>query len=221
MGYKRKEFEAKGFDEKAYQRYCHRNQASYIRTKLTCIALYHQGKEFDAIAKQLSVHAQSVRKYVNLYISGGFDVLCRPDVRPQSSLLTAEQMAAFKAVLLSQKPCEVGLVGNIWTGNVMCAYLKQTYGVVYKSGIYDLLERLGLSHQKAHADYGNAKVSEQTSFLEDLKTTLLQADETTAVLKFDEFSVCEKPTAFYGWAEKNTRPCVVTDEKKEGEPTDC
>lgn len=51
-------------------------------------------------------------------------------------------------------------------------------------------------------------------------SALLQADEQRAVLMFDEFSVCEKPSSYYGWAEKNTRPKVLTDEKKEPEATD-
>jgi transposase len=183
--------------------------------------LYSQGNEFAEIAKKLDIHSQSVRKYVNLYITGGFEALCQKVKRPQSSRLNPEQCASFRSVLLSKRPCQVGLTGNIWTGELMCAYLKKEYEVEYKSGIYDLLERLNLSHQKAHADYGNAKVEEQKIFLEDLKKALLEADEQTVVLKFDEFSVCEKPSAYYGWAEKNTRPKLVTDEKKEDEAMDC
>ncbi|MBK8442380.1 MAG: winged helix-turn-helix domain-containing protein [Sphingobacteriales bacterium] len=95
----------------------------------------------------------------------------------------------------------------------MKAYLKATYGVVYKSGIYDLLERLNLSHQKAHFDYGNADKDKQKAFVTDLKEQLLVADDTTAVLMYDEFSISERPTSYYGWAEKNTRPLVVTNEK--------
>ena len=79
----------------------------------------------------------------------------------------------------------------------MCQYLEKTYDVVYKSGIYDLLERLNLTYQKAHADYGNANPMEQAAFMEDLKKTLLEADEQKAVLKFDEFSVGEKPSTYY------------------------
>lgn len=103
----------------------------------------------------------------------------------------------------------------------MCEYLKKTYNVTYASGIYDLLDRLKLSHQKSHADYGNANPSEQRAFMEELKSTILAADGKTAIVKFDEFSVCQKPSSYYGWAEKNTRPTFVTDEKKESVPTAC
>ena len=159
--------------------------------------------------------------WVNTYLAGGFEQLCQPTVRQQPCLLSDEQAASFKEVLLNRRPEEVGLEGNLWTGQLMCQYLSQAYGVTYRSGIYDLLERLNLSHQKAHADYGNADPNQQVAFLNDLKYTLLAADEKTAVVKFDEFSVCERPSSYYGWAEKNTRPRVVTNEKNASAPTGC
>jgi hypothetical protein len=55
---------------------------------------------------------------------------------------------------------------------------------------------------------------EQVKYLNDLKDCILAANEEQVVIKFDEFSICEKPTAYYGWAEKNTRPQFITDEKK-------
>ena len=84
----------------------------------------------------------------------------------------------------------------------------------YRSGIYDLLKRLNLSHQKAHADYGNADPVNQQAFLNEFKDSLLKIDNAHTVVAYDEFSVAEKPTSYYGWAEKNTRPQHLTDEKK-------
>lgn len=82
-----------------------------------------------------------------------------------------------------------------------------------------LLQRLNLSQRnggpaKAHADYANADPAQQQAFLNALKDSLSDPDPTHAVVVYAEFSVCEKPTPYYGWAEKNTRPGVVTDEKK-------
>lgn len=220
MGYKRKKFVEKGFDMVEYQRYFHQHQASYIRIKLVCLLSYFEGKEFLQISEVHKVHIQSVRSYVNTYILGGFSLLCEATKRVQPCFLNTVDAQSFKEILLSKRPFEVGFEGNIWTGAIMCAYLSKTYNVVYKSGIYDLLERLGLSHQKAHSDYGNAVPSQQIAFIDDLKTTLLATTPTSTVLMFDEFSVCEKPTSYYGWAEKNTRPSFITNEKKEKEPTD-
>lgn len=214
MGKLRQKFEQKGFDEKEYQSYFHQNQSEYIRKKLRIIKLYHEKMETKQLSKELNVNIQSINKYVNTYISGSFKLLCQKNERPRESFLTAEQSLEFKKIILSKRPFEVGLEGNIWTGKIMCEYLEKTYSITYKSGIYDLLYRLNLTHQKAHADYGNADQEEQIKFFNDLKNSILQANEERIVIKFDEFSISEKPTSYYGWAEKNTRPKVITNEKK-------
>ena len=37
------------------------------------------------------------------------------------------------------------------------------------------------------------------------------------ILFFDEFAVANRPNTYYGWAEKNTRPQVPSDESKKRE----
>ena len=100
----------------------------------------------------------------------------------------------------------------------MIAYLKATYGVVYKKGIYELLRRLGLSHQRAHADYGNADRLAQQGFVQAFVADIVAEPTATALVFGDEFSVRNNPTPYYGWAEKNTRPTITTNEKKERTP---
>ena len=133
----------------------------YIRRKLRVIEAYHKNPSVQALAAQLSLHPRTIRGYLNTYIAGGLPALYVPEKRPQPTNLTVEQEAAFKQQLLRSRPADHGLEGNIWTGQVMRQYIKKTYSVDYHSGIYDLLERLNLSHQKAHADYGNADPIQQ------------------------------------------------------------
>jgi transposase len=122
------------------------------------VLLYHQGNSFEEISTKLSIHHQSVRKYINLYILGGFKELCKEIVRPQSSQLSEKESIAFKEILLTKRPLEVGLEGNIWTGKIMCQYLKETYNIDYKSGIYDLLERLNLSHRSGEPSKSSCRL---------------------------------------------------------------
>ena len=162
-----------------------------------------------------------MRQYLGQYLRGGLAALCAPQQRPRASRLTLAQQAAFRQTLLTTCPADHGLPGRIWTGQTMCQYLLATWQVEYRQGIYDLLERLGLSHQKAHADYGNADPVAQRACLNHLQDTLLALEPTACIVAFDEFSVCEKPTAAYGWAEINTRPRHVTNEKKASASTGC
>ena len=213
-------FTQRGFDPQEWQRQMNRHPQEHIRRKLPTIQLYAQPLELPLICQQLKVCLTSARLYVATYITDGFEPLCQAEKRARQGQLTPQQQEHFKEVLLTTRPHQHHLEGNIWTGQLMKAYLKATCGVTYRGGIYDLLKRLNLSHQigppkRAHADYGNADPDKQLLFLNELKQTLLVPDPAHAVLMFDEFSVSQKPSPYYGWAEKNTRPKVVTNEKKE------
>lgn len=217
----RSQFTARGFDAQEYRRFVHRHQEEYLRIKLRCVEYYAEGQDFPTLSAKLNIHWQTARAYINQYLVGGFAGLCQTYQRPRDGRLSKEQEQAFTKVLLQSSPRDHGLDGNIWTGAQMCLYLEKTHSITYKSGIYDLLERLGLSHQRAHADYGNADPAAQAVYIQELTDTLARANDTHMVLSFDEFSVGAVPTPFYGWAKKNTRPTVKTDEKKESAPMDC
>lgn len=161
------------------------------------------------------VSQPTVHTYLHTYLASGLAALCQSTQRARASQLTLAQQQSFKQVLLSQYPGpQVGLSGHLWTGVVMRKYLLMSYQATYRGGLYDLLERLGLSHHKAYADYGNARLADQQAAQQQVKDTLLAADEQTAVIYFDEFSISKKGSSYYGWAEKNTPPRLVTNEKK-------
>lgn len=210
----RSKFKAVGFDAKTWYKYYHNHQVSYIRIRLQCVKHYAAGHDFAEVATHLGIGTQAVRNAINAYLSGSYQAVVKPIVRKQPTFLTVEQEAAFRHTILTTHPTEHGFEANIWTGNVMIEYIQKTYNVLYKSGIYGLLDRLDLSHQRAHADYTNADVEAQKVFIADFQETLCVESPTTAIVFADEFSVCEKPTAYYGWAARNTRPTVRTNEKK-------
>lgn len=217
---KKLELEKKGFDETVWNKYFLCHQQEYIRKRLRAVKLFAENIEVSAICEQLEINKNSLYLFIRIYLAEGFTGLCRQTTRNHKTRLTREQELSFKQTLLSKAPFECALEGNLWTGELMRQFIKREFGIDYKSGIYDLLDRLNLSHQKAHSDYQNASKEEQLQFIEDFKQTLLESDENNATVTFDEFSISTKPSNYYGWAEKNTRPRVKTDEKNESEPTD-
>jgi transposase len=217
---KKSEFDKLGFDEIKWTKYFQRYQQEYLRKRLRAIKLFAENTAVSTICQTLSLNKNTVYLFVNLYLKEGFEGLCRPAVRPKPTLLSKEQELSFKQTIVTKAPFECGLEGNIWNGQLMREFIKREFAVDYKSGIYDLLARLNLSHQKAHADYQNASKEEQFQFLDRFKQTLLESDQQNVTLTFDEFSISSKPSNYYGWAEKNTRPRVKTDEKNEPAPTD-
>ena len=207
-------FERRGFDKIEWSQYYKRHQLEYIRVRLKIIKLFSEGMNRSEIALRLNISQEKVRKYIKRYVEGGLEDVVKRDKRCRPTFLDAEQTAAFRETILHSHPQSVGLSGNIWTGELMKTYIERTFGVKYKSGIFDLLARLGITHQRAHSDYTNADPKAQSEFIESLKNTILEEPLSTAIVFADEFSVQEKPTSYYGWALKNTRPVVPTNEKK-------
>src|SRR3954465_8867409 len=135
MGYSRKQFEAKGLDAVAWQKYYHRYQQTYIRLKLTCVKCYGEGNSPKQIAGLLSLSILTVRRYITQYLRTGLPGLCQPTQRPQPSLLTAEQGLAFKTVLLTSSPQDHGLEGCIWTAHRMKQSLHAAPEKYLSSGV--------------------------------------------------------------------------------------
>ena len=199
----RSQFNTTNFNITEWKKKYHQNQIEYLRVRLRCVKLFASGLEPKAISDTLSIDKNRVVRVIQDYIDSSYEGLLRRITRKQPTLLSTEQEQAFKTTILTSHPSDHGSNANIWTGQVMIDYIKQTYQVTYKSGIYELLERLNLSHQRAHSDYINADKQEQIAFIECLEQTLYKEPPTTAIVFADEFSVCEKPTTYYGWAEKN------------------
>ena len=216
---KKTEFDKLGFDHPIWSKYFQRYQQEYLRKRLRAIKLFAENTAVATICQTLSLNKNTFYLLVNLYLKEGFEGLCRPAVRPKPTVLSKEQELSFKQTILTKAPFECALEGNMWNGTLMREFIKREFAVDFKSGIYDLLARLNLSHQKAHSDYQNASKDEQLQFIDRFKQTLLDSDEQNATLTFDEFSISTKPTNYYGWAERNTRPRVKTNEKNESAPT--
>jgi transposase len=73
-------------------------------------------------------------------------------------------------MLLEKKPTDYEIDGQIWTGKIIVEVLQNRWGVELKdSRIYDILEEMGLSHQKAHRDYENGDPKVQAEFVATIK----------------------------------------------------
>lgn len=144
-----------GFDLAVWKRYYHQHQIDYIRQRLWVVRHFSEGMYSSKVAKEMTISVAKVYRDIEKYLSGGFSGLVARDTRCQPTLLSASQEVAFKNTLLHTRPIDHGIDSHIWTGKVMIDYLQTQYKVTYKSGIYDLLARLELTHQRDHADYSD------------------------------------------------------------------
>ena len=108
----------------------------------------------------------------------GLEGLVEPIKHQVKERLNPEQQQEIKRMVINDRPTKYGIDREIWTGKNLAFVIKQRWGVDLKtSRIYEILDNLNLSHQKAHRDcvaveprrYDNADPAKQKKFIKLLK----------------------------------------------------
>ncbi len=210
-------------DRDLWQKLYYKHPKSYQRRRLEAIKLLWDGLKLVEACERLECDGQTLRKWVDLYLEGGFNRLLAPKVsgKKGKGRLTGARLRVFKYILLHKTPQDYGLEGYVWTLKLMKSLLKEKWGIqLEKSRLQEILDKeLNLSHQKFHRDYLNADKGKQRAFVQDMQKRMEERQEDEVQIWFDEFSVSTRPQASYGWAEKNSAPTVPSDEKKESGTT--
>lgn len=149
----------KGYEIKEWKRYYHNNQQEYIRKRLRFIAGC-----VDLEANLNRVQLQSKYEiygrfdiWIEAFLSGGLKKLCQPIKRKFKNRINDIQKQELAQIILTQTPKDIGIDRNLWTAEVIIELIKTKWNIDYKdSRIYEILDDLGLSHQKAHRDYANS-----------------------------------------------------------------
>jgi transposase len=211
----RTHFDAHPVDWNHWQKLYKKHQKEYLRSRLRMVKLFAQGHDIEKTARLIGVAPNTVRKHLRAYQKGGLEALVKPKGHTRACRLSPAQQQTFREVVLESTPQQKGLQGHIWTGKTMCDWIKKAFGIEMKSGIYDMLRRLGLSHQRAHSDYLDPDPQAQYEFGQNLEAQYQQVAQAPdeAILAGDEFYCSNQPTCYYGWAEKNSRPKVPTQNK--------
>jgi transposase len=172
MSSKLNRLKAQGLDLQEWQKYYNRHQQEYKRRKLKAIKLAHAADSTQELVRQVGCSQTSLNQWLKVYLEQGLAGLVRDISHQAPERLSNSQREELEQILLERQPCDWGLEGYFWTGELAGALIEKQFGVVYsRSGVYKLLKRMGLSHQKAHRDYGNADKGQQAAFVETLKKT--------------------------------------------------
>jgi transposase len=164
------------FDSKAWQKLYYRHQQQYIRHRLEAINLLHQGLSRSEVCEQVGCSYDTLTSWINKYLKGGLSELVRLIQHQKPSRLSLEQQQQLKTMVLTQRPSDYGIERQMWTGAILSKVIAQRFEVQLKdSRIYELLEELGLSYQRAHRDYANADRAAQKDWVEAVKKTAISA----------------------------------------------
>jgi len=123
------------------------------------IKLLSQGKTRTQVCQQVGCTYDTLSSWIDKYLQGGLSHLVSPIKHQKPSRLSSEQQQQLKVMVLAQRPTDYGIERQMWTGVVLSQVIAQQFNVQLKdSRIYELLDELGLSYQRAHRDYANAGV---------------------------------------------------------------
>jgi transposase len=115
---------------------------------------------------------KQITNWVHRFEREGIDGLRDKPGRGRKPALDPEQMAVLSDLLLSDSPVDHGYNTETWTGPILIDWIGKNFGVRYKKAqIYNIINQLGFSHQKAKAFYPEADVKAQEDFKEGLKKT--------------------------------------------------
>ncbi len=175
--------QAKGLDKVLWQKLYNRHQQSDKRKRLEAIPLAQEAKTTIGLQKAVGCGHTTLDKWMDRYLQQGLQGLVASITHQKPQRLSADQRDKLAVMITGQQPCDFGLDAYIWTAALLKDLIKQEFAVDYQtSGVYKLLYRMGLSHQKAHRDYGNASKQEQITFVDTLKKTAHPARKATALV---------------------------------------
>lgn len=159
-------------DSELWQKLYYKCQQEYLRKRLLAIKYLYEGKTRIEVSELLNCHYKTLSTWIDKFLSGGLNNLIEPITHQVESRLNLKQKQALKKMLLSEKPIDYGIDRNIWTGKIISNVIELRWGVKLKTTrIYEILNELNLSYQKAHRDYANANKEQQKEFIWNLKKT--------------------------------------------------
>lgn len=158
-------------DLEAWQKLYYKYQQDYIRQRLSAIKYLYEGKSRLQVCALIGSRYNTLTSWIDKYLDGGLQglvELIKHYDAPQR--LSPEQKQELKQIILEQSPRDYGISRNIWTGEIMIEVIQMKWNVTFKSSrVYEILDEVGLSYQRAHRDYVNADKAEQKAFVEVLK----------------------------------------------------
>ena len=186
--------------------------------RLLALALIYDGKSRVEAGRLVGMDRQILCDWVHRFNAGGPGALVNRTAPGAARRLTAEQEAAFMA-LVEAGPAAADLSALArWRCVDLAAQIKTRWSVSYHPRtVGKLLDRLGLSHITARPQHYNQDVEAMAAFkkifagkVADIRATL--APDTPIEIWFqDEMRVGQKTHRTRIWAKTGTRPRLVAD----------
>jgi len=159
--------------------------------RIKAVLLLDSNWEVKKIAEALLLDPNTIRRYKELYESGGIERLCSDNYFGRDSKVTKKQEEILKKELRSQiYLCTTEIIN----------FVKKEFEIEYsQSGMTYLLHRLGFSYKKPNLVPGKANEEDQRLFLAELDTLKSNKKPEDKLFYVDGVHPQHNSLPSYGW----------------------
>lgn len=171
--------------------------------KINAVILLGTGWPLKKVKDALLLDDDTLRSYVEKYRHGGIGELLETKYKGRESLLTAHQEDRLRSEMESKI--------HLSTQSVV-EYAKEAFDISYsKSGMRDLLHRLGYEYKKPKLVPGNPDVNAQEEFIKYYEGFMNNKPANHEVLFVDAVHPEHNTMAAYGWIKRGEKRALKTN----------
>lgn len=153
-----------------FQKLAKNESCPRVRERLLGIHNLMLGKNRIEAAASVGRNPEWLRDWVLRYDNGGYENLFDNPRPGQPTYLTKEQEIELSTLIITEQDIRNG--GRI-TGSEINQMIKKKFGIEYKkSGLYDLLERIGLSWVSSRSKHPKSDEKKQENFKQTFKARI-------------------------------------------------
>lgn len=168
----RKPLGVKGYSPASIRALFNSDDKYKIGLRLYAVYQVSLGQPSRKLEELYNTSFKQITNWVHRFEQEGLEGLRDKPGRGRKSRLTEEQCSALSTLLLEASPLDYGYNTDTWTGPLLIDWIKNEFGIPFKKAqVYNILNSLGFSYQKARGFYPEADPEAQRTFKETLKKT--------------------------------------------------
>jgi putative transposase len=170
-----------------------------LRERLLALALIMGGQPANHVARQLGRSRGTGEDWVRRFNAQGLTGL-QPTFRGQpGTQLNPTELAQRKA-MVQRPPRQVGLKTGTWTGKVVAAFVKRTFGkTISAATARRYLHRLGFGRKRPRKRFVRAKPVARRVFAQTLQQIEQQREPGSVTVYLDQGQIWQDALPRLGW----------------------
>ncbi len=169
-----------------------RDNKEFVRCSV--MIMLSEGCPYKLIALSLGISLKTIQRYKKMYEEKGVDGLMEYRYTGREGKLKEDQVKQIK------KELEEHLYANTEEIRI---YVESEFGIQYsRSGIRDILHRIGYVYKKSKILPGKADSEKQEALVDELEELISTKTESEALFYIDGCHPTHKTRPCYGWIKK-------------------